>query len=403
VNSPHPRPHRGLHAAFLSISLLLTAGLTACTTPQPVASTTVQSFDQAASQAADGLATQLHTLPAFLEALTPRRTVMVDPMIDAGSGERSLATQRLQSRVVERLTATHGDVVELVPFDSARATKASYVLTGTTTRQVGVPNSALTINLALTDLASGKVVAQSSARAHSSGVDGTPLALSQDSPVLAQDKVLEGYARTSATPPGQPADADYLSRVGVAPLIEKASADYNAGRYAEALAGFEAAAAAPGGDQLRVLSGRYLALARLGRSAEAEQAFRAIVVYGVKNRQLSVKFLFTPNTTDFWRDPVVSGPYTMWLGEIAQVGSGAQACMNIVGHTSRTGTEAYNDELSLQRAAVIREKLAVLSPAWGQRNTTSGRGFRDNLIGTGTDDAVDALDRRVEFKIVDCG
>jgi hypothetical protein len=29
-------------------------------------------------------------------------------------------------------------------------------------------------------------------------------------------------------------------------------------------------------------------------------------------------------------------------------------------------------------------------------------GFRENLVGTGTDDARDALDRRVEFKISEC-
>jgi hypothetical protein len=29
-------------------------------------------------------------------------------------------------------------------------------------------------------------------------------------------------------------------------------------------------------------------------------------------------------------------------------------------------------------------------------------GWRENIIGTGTDDVTDALDRRVEFKIVAC-
>jgi hypothetical protein len=29
-------------------------------------------------------------------------------------------------------------------------------------------------------------------------------------------------------------------------------------------------------------------------------------------------------------------------------------------------------------------------------------GWRENIVGTGTDDVSDALDRRVEFKIVDC-
>jgi hypothetical protein len=38
----------------------------------------------------------------------------------------------------------------------------------------------------------------------------------------------------------------------------------------------------------------------------------------------------------------------------------------------------------------------------GQRTTPSGKGFRENLVGSGSDDAVDALDRRVEFRIVPC-
>ena len=36
------------------------------------------------------------------------------------------------------------------------------------------------------------------------------------------------------------------------------------------------------------------------------------------------------------------------------------------------------------------------------RTRASGVGWRENLIGTGTDDVTDALDRRVEFRIVSC-
>ena len=32
----------------------------------------------------------------------------------------------------------------------------------------------------------------------------------------------------------------------------------------------------------------------------------------------------------------------------------------------------------------------------------TGRGFKENLVGTGKDDASDALDRRVEFKVIGC-
>ncbi|MGH8604505.1 MAG: hypothetical protein ACREXR_17505, partial [Gammaproteobacteria bacterium] len=37
-----------------------------------------------------------------------------------------------------------------------------------------------------------------------------------------------------------------------------------------------------------------------------------------------------------------------------------------------------------------------------ERSKASGKGFRENVVGSGTDDARDALDRRVEFSLTDC-
>ncbi|MES1163671.1 MAG: OmpA family protein, partial [Rhizobacter sp.] len=98
----------------------------------------------------------------------------------------------------------------------------------------------------------------------------------------------------------------------------------------------------------------------------------------------------------------ISGPYPMWLHQIAKASTDAGICMAIIGHTSHTGPVAYNEALSLQRAAYIRQRLVSDSTALGPRTTTSGMGFRQNIVGSGTDDAVDALDRRVEFKITPC-
>ena len=73
--------------------------------------------------------------------------------------------------------------------------------------------------------------------------------------------------------------------------------------------------------------------------------------------------------------------------------------MNIVGHTSHTGSEQVND-------APVAAARAVHPPAprrrggrARRRTKPTGMGFRQNIVGSGTDDAVDALDRRVEFKI----
>ena len=87
----------------------------------------------------------------------------------------------------------------------------------------------------------------------------------------------------------------------------------------------------------------------------------------------------------------------MWLRQIARESTRREGCMNIVGHTSRTGPEPVNDALSLQRANFVRQRLAVEAPArWPRKTKTSGMGFRQNIVGSGTDNAVDALDRRVD-------
>ena len=389
---------RTLHGALASAAVVLAVALAGCAAPQASRSTTPLPLDQAAVQATDALMAQTTGMTGFLS----KRSLVLDPMIEAGTGQQTVATQTLQRRVADRLAAGH-DTVEILPFRQNNLAKATYLLTGTLSRQAVGVTGPLTVRLALTDVRSGNVVAQASALALEQGVDSTPLAYDQDSPVLAKDRVLDGYVRTTATPPGQRADPQYLERLAAAPVIDEATTLYNAARYQEALTQYDIAAASPAGDQLRVLSGIYLSSVKLERTAEAEKAFAKIVDYGIRNKQLGVKFLFNPGSTVFWADPKVSGPYAMWLRQIAGLSTQAAVCLDVVGHTSRTGTEPVNDALSLQRANVIRQKLVAESSVLGDRTRASGKGFRENIIGSGTDNAVDALDRRVEFKIIGCG
>jgi hypothetical protein len=185
-------------------------------------------------------------------------------------------------------------------------------------------------------------------------------------------------------------------------LINDATELYNAERYQDALGQYRSALATPSGEQLRVLNGIYLSSWKLGRMAEAEQAFGKVVALGIAYNQLGVKFLFNPNTTDFWSDNKVSGAYGMWLRQIAKEGVAAKVCMNVVGHTSRSGSEELNDALSLRRAAYVKQRLAGEAPELGGKTKAIGKGFHENIVGSGTDNTVDALDRRVEFKIVSC-
>ena len=76
--------------------------------------------------------------------------------------------------------------------------------------------------------------------------------------------------------------------------------------------------------------------------------------------------------------------------------------LEIVGHTSRSGPEPLNERLSVLRAQAIKDRLETVAAELAKRTIVSGAGSRENLVGTGADDASDALDRRVEFKVIGC-
>jgi outer membrane protein OmpA-like peptidoglycan-associated protein len=61
-----------------------------------------------------------------------------------------------------------------------------------------------------------------------------------------------------------------------------------------------------------------------------------------------------------------------------------------------------NERLSLRRADVIKARLISESREPASRIETSGVGSRENIVGSGTDDQRDALDRRVEFRVIPC-
>ena len=367
--------------------------------PPPVASsdTSERSFDEAVSVATDGLVAQLQK--------GPKRGVVIDPMVDASSGQQTGATRLLEQRVGERLQNPDSPL-DVMPFEVANLSTAVYLLTGTMTRMASGqsgPRQVFQIDLALTDLKTGKVVAQASSRARDEGLDVTPTPYYRDSPIVVKDKVVDGYITTSKTPPGQAADPVYFERVATATVVSEATLAYNNQSYQDSLTLYQSAVVKPGGEQLKVLNGIYLASWKLGRASEAEDAFGKVVALGLSNNNLGVKFLFNPGTTNFWSDPQVSGPYSLWLRQIARQAAATKVCMNVVGHTSLTGAQAYNDRLSQQRAAYIKRRLDTEAPELAKRTRSSGMGFREPIVGTGTDDARDALDRRVEFKITECG
>ena len=233
-------------------------------------------------------------------------------------------------------------------------------------------------------------------------LDVSPTRFYSESPSLVRDRTVDGYLRTTETAAGKPADALYLEQIPTAALLAEAANAYNAERWDDALRLYSSAVQRTDGQQLRTFNGLYLANSQLGKTSAAEDAFGKIAALGLATNNLAVKLFFRPGSVDFLTERNLSAPYPMWLRQIARAAQAGDLCLNVVGHTSKTGSEPLNERLSLARARSVVERMDKEAPGVARKSKTSGVGSRENLIGIGSDDLRDAPDRRVEFKVVSC-
>jgi len=89
----------------------------------------------------------------------------------------------------------------------------------------------------------------------------------------------------------------------------------------------------------------------------------------------------------------------MMLKQISTAAAAGAKCIQVSGHTSRTGSEPINDRLSFSRAEYVQKILIRDAPKLRPKTVAVGKGWKENISGLGTDDNRDALDRRVEFKV----
>lgn len=365
--------------------------------PTPIA------FDAALLKAANDLLSK-----AKLDGAPDKVTLVIDPLIDGVTGAQSNATHLEEKRVVELVKSSYPRF-QVARFSSDSIAKSPIVLIGTFTavNNAGAaagPRDAYRICLALADLKTKTIISKGVARALPDGIDPTPVAFFADSPVFAKDASTDAYVKScQGTKVGDSIDQAYADRILVASLVNDGIEAYDAGNYRDALDVYQSALKTPGGEQLRVLNGIYLANTRLHRTKAAMEAFGKVVDYGLKSDKLAVKFLFKPGSTQFTTDRSVRAPYDSWLERIAERTAANKGCLEVVGHTSATGLAALNDRLSGLRADYIKDRLEDNEHSLRGRLLASGRGSREMIVGTGKDDASDALDRRVEFKVAKCG
>jgi outer membrane protein OmpA-like peptidoglycan-associated protein len=381
---------------LLLLLLLAVVGTTGCP-PQPRPATPPPGVDPPLAQAVGLL---LYDLNRQLgPAPDGSRMTVFDPLLDGKTGQQTGASVVVQKQIVGALGPAVRSVA-LVQFNAAGANAARNLMNGTLTA-LPEPNH-YRLNVALSDRTSGLVVAQSVVRFQEPNLDTSPTKFYGDSPSLVRDRSVEGYVRTAETPAGKQADPLYIDQLPTAALLAEALDAYNTERWADALSYYTQASKRPDGQQLRTFNGMYLTETQLGHTKEAEEAFGKIAALGLATNNLAVKLLFRPGSTDFWEGSPTISAYPMWLRQIAHTAQTAGSCLDVIGHTSRSGPEAVNDRLSLLRATAIRDQLDKDAHGLSRKSRVTGLGYRENIIGTGTDDSRDAVDRRVEFKVIDC-
>jgi outer membrane protein OmpA-like peptidoglycan-associated protein len=336
------------------------------------------------------------------------RTVVIDPLIDANTGGQTVSTARMGEQL-QSIVKTRQAGWSVRPLTRDALAAKPLLLIGTLTpvnveRAIDTPPDAFRIWLTLIDLRTGRIVAKNIDRATLASVNPEPLKYYADSPTWHKDRTVLGYINSCQinTKIGDPADPDYLARLPAAAVVNEAILAYSAGKIPDANRLYrEAAPLADPGD-LRVLNGLYLTSWQLGQRDAARDAFGKLVSSGLELKRLPVKLLFQPGTTTFNNVGDLPQQYTLWIATLAEQTGKASACVRIVGHTSRTGSARLNENLSRRRAETIQKMLEGNNRALTTRLSATGVGSREALVGLGTDDQRDALDRRVEFRVVDC-
>ena len=339
---------------------------------------------------------------------TEPRLLVVDPLIDANTGGQTVSTEKMGENL-EALAKKDFRSYAVTPLTRNTLATKPLLLIGTLTpvnveRSIDTQPDAFRVWLTLIDLRTGKVVAKALDRATMDSVNPEPLQFYRDSPTWHKDKTVMGYINSCQlnTKIGDPADADYLARLPAAAVINEATLAYDDGKVPVANRLYrEAQPIADPGD-LRVLNGLYITSWQLGQKEQARDAFGKIVASGLELKRLPVKLLFQPGGTGFNAAGDLPQQYKFWISTLAAEAGKADACVRIVGHTSRSGNARANESLSRRRAEVVQKMLERDNRSLASKLTASGVGSKEALVGIGSDDQRDAIDRRVEFRVVDC-
>lgn len=388
--------------SFLYCLICLAVLLGGCATPPPPPAVKApMELEPAVKALAADLFGQVRSSQNFM-ARMGKKAFVVDPFIDAYTAEVNETSRQIEQILLKEVRGAFPEF-PIEAMSGKNIGTSQYVVNGTIRLDKASGSGFYRVSSSIVDLKTGMIIANSEVWLSKEKLNFEPIASYKESPMYLKDKRVEGYIATTLSRAGEFADKGYFETLPTAAVLAEADKSFDAGDFARALTLYQLAESRPDGKTMKTYSALYQSYRKQGQNAEAEDAFANLVDVGLQNSNLSTRFLFAVKSTDFVADPALRSQYNLWLRQIAKRVAAAGVCLNIVGHSSRSGNERYNEQLSLQRALSVQKLIQKDFAQATQKTKALGRGFRENVIGSGSDDAQDAIDRRVEFRVVECG
>lgn len=385
------------------VSLLMAILFCACATSgKPAAPTGPRPFDAAVEEVTERLLSAVaEDRGGFFDV--GQAEVVIEPFADPISGEVPRVSREIEQKMIQAGTARHPSF-KITRLSTETLETADYLIRGAihpdTSPSSRTPDrKRYRLRASVRNLREVRVLGTAEVPITDSDLDYAPTPAYRDNPFYLSSEL--GDARPAGSMDAGTGDEAVSLRLRA--HLSEAESAYDEGDYTEALRLFEDALRLEGGRTLRTYAGIYMANRKLGQGPAAAAAFQEMVALSVERyNQLAVKFLFAVNSAELKPDADLEAQYDLWLRMIGRYFQETDRCLEIVGHSSRTGAEAWNRTLSLKRAENIRNMLKATFPDVQRRSRAVGMGFQENIVGIGTDDDRDALDRRVEIIPIDC-
>ena len=385
---------------------LIIIAISGCQTPPSQKySAAPKIFDEAVHAATSALMLQVKQQEG-ISAFSGKSIFMLDPVVDANTAEVNKSSMTVEEILREEATRA-SDKYVVIPLTLENYDTAKYIISGVFLYSSYTPRGAdkskmYRLSLAVIERKTWHVLASSDAWIADKKIDVTPVAAYLDSPMYLKDKRVEGQIETAQMSPGQQANANYFDSMSTGSLLADADRAYENKKIEQALSMYKAVSLRSDGQTMKTYAGLYQTNRKLQKWSAAEIAFGQLVNIGYQNNNISTKLFFSVNSSDFVNDTELRSQYDIWLRQIAKLFSQSTGCLIIAGHSSRTGSASFNEQLSLQRATAVQKLMQKDFSQIQQRSKPMGFGWKENIIGSGTDDLQDAIDRRVEFKLTEC-